>query len=125
MAPWDGEVVSNSRLEGGKTALTRDIAKAYADALYLTGLDFMQKNRECEARASFEHANQERASDPKITEKLSRLAQKGRELLDRAEAARSRGDKAEAARLGKDAACRLPKGDEDRTRADKLAGGKG
>jgi hypothetical protein len=123
--PLQRAKAAEAELSGGKGALSRDIAKALADALYLQGVELLQKNRDCDARVSFERANLERGSDPKVVDKLSRLAQKGREILDRAEAARSRGDKAEATRLARDAACRLPKGQEDRARADKLAGGKG
>jgi hypothetical protein len=125
VAPLQKAKALEKDLSDGQGALGRDIARALADAHYLHGIDLLGAGKDCDARAAFDRANAERGSDPKVTDKLMRIAQKGREILGRADAARARGDKGEAARLGRDAACRLPKGDEDRARADKLAQGKG
>lgn len=114
-----------AELSGGKTAITRDISRALADAYYLLGIDAMGAGRECEALASFERAREERPGDAKVADKLSRIAGHGRELLGKAEAARAGGRKSEAVKLAKDAACRIPAGDEDRKRAERIAGGKG
>ncbi|MBI5497022.1 MAG: hypothetical protein HY904_18555 [Deltaproteobacteria bacterium] len=114
-----------AELGGGKTPLSQDIARALGDAHYLAGVDLLQKNRDCDARAAFDRALSERPGDTKVVDKLNRLANKGRELLGKAEAARVAGSKGEAARLGREAACRLPRGEEDRARAEKLAGGRG
>ncbi|MEW5853767.1 MAG: FHA domain-containing protein [Myxococcota bacterium] len=113
-------------LAGGRTTpLGQDIARALADAYYLAGIEALGAGKECEARTFFERADSEKGGDAKVVDKLSRLAAKGRTLLGEAEAARARGDKAAQVRLARDAACRLPRGDEDRAKAERLAGGKG
>jgi len=110
---------------GGKSSLAKDITKSLGDAYYLAGIDAFSAGNECEARVLFDKALAERGSDSKITDKLSRIAARGSEMLGRAEAARARGDKSESMKLGREAVCRLPRGEEDRTRAEKLAAGKG
>lgn len=115
----------NRDIAGSNNSLAKDISKALADAYFLAGINAMQAGNECGARGHFERADAERPADTKVLDKLSRLAAKGRHMLGKAEAAKARGDGAAARRFGKEAACRLKKGDADHARAEKLAAGKG
>jgi hypothetical protein len=112
------------RISGGRSALSKDVARALADAFYLNGIAALASGRDCEARAFFERAQEERPGDGKVVDKLSQITARGRAFLGKAEAARARGNKGEVVRLSREAVCRLPKGDDERTRAERLAGGR-
>lgn len=110
-------------IAGGRSAMAKDISRALADALYLGGVDALGAGKECEARSLFERAAQERPGDNKIMDKLSMLASRGRTRLDKAEAARAEGEHAKAVKLAREAVCMLPKGDDARARAERMAAG--
>jgi hypothetical protein len=112
-------------LTGGQTAFSRDLTRALADAWYLSAVNHMAHERDCEGRTELERAAQLNGADSKTRNQLGKLTARAMELLTQAEAARAKGNHASAQRLATQAACRLSKDDSARPRAEKLSGRKG